>query len=206
MGFVKYLTGAALADGGGMQVLQEACICREASGSDIQVILAAVFAQHGELQHRLAIEIGEWFQNHLVPMIKKNGTDSLINVCIEGLGDKGFSEECKTAEFVCAIFAGDAAALFKNGSSVNIYSIEELFGKPIVVPMEPGDAGIMVEPETGGALVIADADLTSDKFFTGQIGSAVSSVTDENELERVTREIVEIEAMECNSLIIIRFT
>lgn len=201
---VRYITGAALADGGGMQVLQEACICKEKS-QNIQLVLALVFSKRGELQRNLSIEIAEWFQNTLVPYIKKNGAESLINVCIEGLGGKNFSGRINATDYACVLLAGDNAALFKNGSTVSVYSIEELFGKAIAIPMEPGSAGIMVEPEVGGAVVLADCDMTADKFFAAQIAAGMSNASDEASLERTAREIVQIEAVACKSLVAIGF-
>lgn len=205
MGEVKYLTGAALSEGGGTQVLQEACICGRKSGGDVQVILACVFAEHGDIQHRLAVEIGEWFQNTLVPMIKNNGTDSLINICINGIVDRAFSDRINTTEYVCAIFAGESIVLFKSGCTTGIYSIEDLFGKPMAIPMEPGNAGIMVTAEHGGSLVLTDCDITGDKFFVEQIAAGISAVTDEKGLNRFVGEIAQVDGIECKSLVGIRF-
>ncbi len=201
----KYLTGSATADGGGTLVLQEACICKEKKDEETQVILATVFTEHDKLQHDLAVEIGEWFQNVLVPMIKKSGPDSLINVCIEGLGRKGFSDRINETDYVCIILAGDSAALFKSGHTAGIYCVEELFGKPVTVPMEPGNAGIMVDIESGGAIVLADKDMTGDKFFAENIAVGISGITDEKALEKFMREIAVHEDISCKSVVGVRF-
>ena len=152
MGEISYITGSAYAEGGGTLVLQEACIFNEKQKEEIPVIMAAVFSGHSELEHGLAIEIGEWFQNSLVRMINREGADSLINVCIDGLGPGKLVDKINTTEYVCAIFAGDSSVIFKKGSSVGLYCIEDLFGKAVCVPMEPGTNGIMVGTDKGGAL------------------------------------------------------
>lgn len=204
MGDIKYLTGSAYGEGGAI-VLQEACISR-GNTEQTQIIMAIVFAEHNEQQHKLAVEAGEWFQNQLVSYIKNKGTERLIDVCIEGIGGRKLSEKLNSTEFVCAIFAGDEAVLFKNGSEAGIYSMEELFGKAVALPMEPGNGGIMVGVDVGGALVLTDSNMTGDKFFADQIAAGMSAVTDETGLEKLLGEIVSIDDIACKSIVGIRFS
>lgn len=211
MARIKYYTAAAKAEGAGKQVLQEAVLQKHAPKnlngkvSEIQIILAAVFSKSGELEHSLSVELGEWFQNKLVPMINDKGTDSLISVCMDGIGKDGLGERLNSTEYSCVIGAGDEIALFKNGTSVAIYSIEELFGKAVLIPMEPGNIGIMVQPECGGGLVISDGVIESDDFYAKQLAGCVSKVFDEKQLERCVSEITAIEDIQAGSVIAIKF-
>ena len=199
----RYITGSAVAEGGGMTVLQEAGI-RSSKNNETAVILMLVFAERGDRQWELSRAVGEWFQNSLVPMIKKEGTQSLINVCIEGIGRRDFNEQINKCEYACVIVAGDSCALFANGDEPGMYTVEELLGKTVMIPMKAGSDGIMVELEEGGAIVITDKKLDSDDFYTKELAAGMSAVYDEKALERLLGEVVNIKEAGCRAIAGIR--
>lgn len=196
----RYITGSAVTEGAGMLVLQEAGI-RTAKGTEISVILALTFLERGDRQRELSVDIGEWFQNALVPMIKRDGVESLIKVCIDGLGRDDFYEQINEHEYACAIVAGNSCALFMNGDVAGMYTVEELLGRPMMIPMKANRDGIMVELGEGGAIIIADNEIKADGFYAGEIARSISEAGDERTLGRLLNEVVNIEEAGCKAII-----
>jgi len=195
---ISYITASAKA-GTGTIVLQEASLIGGKNKQELPVIMTMIFA--GQEQSQLAVEIGEWFQNKLVPMIQSEGEDGLINVCMMGLGRDDFQDRANATDYACAVIAGHECALFMNGERASICSVEELMGRRMMIPMKTGNAGIMVSLEAGGALVLMDGGFGGDGFYAKQLAEGFASVKSERELERMLQEIVNIDEVGCGAIV-----